>query len=388
MSAGHPQIAESVGRDAEALKRLALELHANPELGFAEHKAVAAQLTLLRRWGAKVVHPLASMDTAFKAAWGRGEPTVCFLSEYDALPEIGHGCGHNLIAAAALGAGRALAEAMKDDRLSGRVEVIGAPAEETSGGKVTMVERGVFEKVDVALMAHPSIRTTPWLGGTAVQSWVATFAGRAAHAAAAPEKGRNALDAVRLLFNGVDAWRQHLPESARVHGVVTDGGAAPNIIPERAECFFFLRSTDDDVLAEMVRRFKDIARGAAMMTDTTVTLRRKGMAYRAPRINDALNRAWVRAAAEAGLTPVTDAPPGRGSTDFADVSQVVPGAHVYFAVTRGKPASHSSAFAAAAGRPMALKNMLRAAEAMANVGYRYVADEAFRRSVADLFARR
>jgi len=309
------------------------------------------------------------------------------MAEYDALPEIGHACGHNLICAVALGAGRALAATLNKDRIPGTVVILGTPAEESAGGKVRMVERGAVKGVDVALMAHPSVRTTPWNGCTAVGSYDVTFKGAAAHAAVAPERGANALDAVRLLFAGVDAWRQQLPESSRIHGIVTDGGAAPNIIPETALCFFYVRSPDDAVLASMVKRFGDIAAGAALMTGTKVKVRPRGAAYKGPWVNGPLNEAYVAAAQDAGLKPVADVEPGRGSTDFSDISQATPGAHVYFGITRSKKlASHSPAFAAAAATPYAVKQMLRAAEALANMGYRFVTDEPFRRSVTDAFA--
>jgi len=385
---GHPAIHQSIAQSAEALTKLALDIHANPELGFAEHKALAWQTKLLRRWRFNVQAPFVGLDTAYKATIGRGKPTVCYMAEYDALPEIGHGCGHNLISAVALGAGRALTAALRKDKLPGTVVIMGTPAEETDGGKVRMVERGAMKGIDVALMAHPSIRTIPWNGSTAVQSYDVTFEGKSAHAAAGPEKGKNALDAARLLFAGVDAWRQHLEESSRIHGIITDGGAAPNIIPERASCFFFIRSPDDGVLAAMVKRFKSIAAGAAMMTETKAIVRAQGPGYKAPWLSRPLNDAYVAAAKAAGLRPVTDPGPGRGSTDFSDVSQVVPGTHVYFGIGRGKKlASHSPAFTAAAATPHALKQMLRAAEALANMGYRYVTDEDFRSDVTEAYRR-
>ncbi|MFW6146476.1 MAG: M20 family metallopeptidase [Planctomycetota bacterium] len=382
----HPLIAKTLAQSSSALETLALDIHATPELGYAEHKAVAWQTRLLKRWGFQVQRPFASLETAYRAAKGRGKPVVCFIAEYDALPEIGHACGHNLICAAALGAGRALAAALAKEDRPGTVVVMGTPAEEGGGGKVRMIARGAMKGLDMAIMAHPSANTQAWGGSTAIQSYEVSFAGQSAHAAGSPHEGRNALDAVRLLFAGVDAWRQQLRESSRVHGIVTDGGAAPNIIPDTASCHFFLRSPDDAVLAAMVRRFKAMATGAAMMTDTTATVRARDGGYKAPWPNGPLNDAWVEAADALKLKPKAEAEPGRGSTDFSDVSQVVPGSHVYFAITRKKDLpSHAPQFATAAASAYGLTQMRRAAEALANVGYRFATDDEFRRDVREAF---
>ncbi|NLF30695.1 MAG: M20 family metallopeptidase [Planctomycetes bacterium] len=382
----HPVIAKTIAQSSSALKKLALDIHAAPEPGYAEHKAVAWQTRLLKQWGFQVRRPFASLETAYRASAGKGKPVVCFMAEYDALPELGHGCGHNLICAAALGAGRALAAALKADRRAGTVVVMGTPAEEGGGGKVEMIDQGALKDVDMALMAHPSVRTQPWTGSTAIQRFEVSYAGQSAHAAAGPHRGRNALDAVRLLFAGVDAWRQQLPESSRVHGIVTNGGAAPNIIPDKAVCDFFLRSPQDDVLDAMVRRFQAIAKGAAMMTDTAVAIRTKDRPYKAPWLNAPLNDAWVETTAEMKLKPRIDAEMGRVSTDFSDVSQVVPGSHVYFGITRKENLpSHSPQFAEASASPFGVAQMLKAAEALANVGYRYATDDTFRKAVHDAY---
>jgi len=382
----HPIIAKTVAQSSDTLKRLALDIHATPELGYAEHKAVAWQTKLLKRWGFQVRQPYVRLDTAYRAVKGRGKPVVCFMAEYDALPEIGHACGHNLICTAALGAGRALAAALAQEKRPGTVVVLGTPAEEGGGGKVQMIARGALKGIDMAIMAHPSVRTQPWIGSTAIRSYHVSFAGQAAHAAGSPHEGRNALDAVRLLFSGVDAWRQQLRESGRVHGIITGGGAAPNIIPDSAACYFFVRSPDDAVLDDMVRRFKAIAGGAALMTDTEVTIRAADGGYKAPWINGPLNDAWVEATNALKLNCQTDVEPGRGSTDFSDVSQVVPGAHEYFAITRkDELPSHSPQFATAAASAYGLKQMLAAAEALANVGYRFATDDAFRRDVRQAY---
>lgn len=382
------RVRTSIARSAKALRELAGQVHRNPELGFQEKKACAWQLKLLKKWGFKVRLPFAGLQTAYKAVRGKGVPVFCFIAEYDALPEIGHACGHNLICAAAIGAGRALAELLEADGLPGTVVVLGTPAEESKGGKVIMIDNGALEDIDAAIEAHPSTRTTPDTGCTAIRRVAATFAGKAAHAAGSPELGRNALDAVMLLFAGVNAWRQHVIESDRIHGIVSDGGVVPNIVPETASCTFFLRSLDDAQLTRMIRRFRDIAKGAALMTGTKLELDEGSRGYKSRRPNPALNEAFVSAAGEAGLRPVIPERGGRGSSDFGDVSHVVPGVHVYFGISKKVIAAHSNAFREAAGSKYAQEQMLRAAEALAVVGYRFMTDEGFRRRVSAGFRKR
>jgi amidohydrolase len=367
---------------------LALQIHRNPELAYEEHRACAWQVALLRKWGFAVETPFCGLDTAFRATVGRGRPVFCLMSEYDALPELGHGCGHNLIAASALGAGVAVAAVLKEQRLPGTLVVMGTPAEESGGGKLALIRRGGLKGLDAVLMAHPSHQTTPDLGCTAVTHRRVVFTGRSAHAASCPERGRNALDAVLLLFQGVNAWRQHLPESARVHGIVTEGGDAPNIVPERAACDFFLRSPDDSVLAQMTARFTAIARGAALMTGTRVRVSAYGIPHKGRKPNGPLNAEFIRWAAPLGLDPVFPELPTRGSSDFGDVSHARPGAHVYFAISRKEVPGHSRALCQAAGSAFGRRQMLRAAEALAHVGSRFFADAGFRADVQADFLRK
>ena len=386
LTAVQERIDAALDREANALLELSHTIHANPEIRFEEVKASAWLADALEARGFEVERGVAELPTAFRAVKRGlpGGPTVAVLCEYDALPGLGHACGHNVIATMGAGAGFALAPLMRE--IPGTLVVMGTPAEEGGGGKVEMIDQGALKDVDMALMAHPSVRTQPWTGSTAIQRFEVSYAGQSAHAAAGPHRGRNALDAVRLLFAGVDAWRQQLPESSRVHGIVTNGGAAPNIIPDKAVCDFFLRSPQDDVLDAMVRRFQAIAKGAAMMTDTAVAIRTKDRPYKAPWLNAPLNDAWVETTAEMKLKPRIDAEMGRVSTDFSDVSQVVPGSHVYFGITRKENLpSHSPQFAEASASPFGVAQMLKAAEALANVGYRYATDDTFRKAVHDAY---
>ncbi len=379
------EIKKTIAKHSGQLESLAMKIHRNPELGFAETKACAWQVQLLKKWGFSVKTPFAGLSTAYNAVGGRGKPVFCLMAEYDALPEMGHACGHNLICAAAIGAGVALRDVMKREKIAGTVVVMGTPAEEAKGGKVKMMQKGALKGIDAAVMAHPLFRTTPDTGSTAFRPVDVSFDGVSAHAAASPEKARNALDAVMLLFAGVSAWRQQLPESSRIHGVVTEGGVVPNIIPDLASCRFYIRSPDEDVLADMVERFGDIVKGAALMTGTKARIAPALEAYRAHLINKPFNEAFMEAAEAVGLNPVIPDKPGRGSSDFGDVSCVVPGAHFYFGIARRVIAAHSVAFRKAAGSAYGLKQMLRAAEAMAQVGYRYFTDDAFGKNVHEDF---
>jgi amidohydrolase len=380
-------IKKTIAQESAELKKLALAIHGRPELGFQEKEACARQIELLKKWGFKVEHPYAGLTTAFKAVAGSTRPVIAFMSEYDALPEIGHACGHNLIAGAALGAGLALARALKVKKQPGTVVIMGTPAEESKGGKVVMIKNGALRGLDAVLMAHPNAVTRRDVGSSAIQRFTVAYRGLAAHAADSPELGRNALDAVMLFFHGVNAWRQQLPESCRIHGVVRQGGVAPNIIPAEASADFFLRALKDQVLDEMVKRFKNIAKGAALMTDCRLKMTPLKYSYMARNPNKILNLAFLEEAERLGMQPDYTEEIGRASSDFGDVSQAVPGVHVAFGIAadRGELAAHSVAFREAAASAYGLSQMLKVAAALACVGARFLREPEFRRQVKEAF---
>ena len=312
-------ISTSIEELSPVLKELALEIHDNPELGMEEFKAVDKQITLLKKWGFDVTSPFCGMETSYKAVFGAGGPVFCFMSEYDALPGVGHACGHNLICTASLGAGKALADAIKAKGIPGTVVVMGTPGEEGRGGKVEIVNQGGLEGLDAAIIAHPDKKTRTWKGCFAVERFDVVYTGKAAHASGAPEKGINALDAIMLLFHGINAWREHLPEKTRIHGIVTDGGEAPNIVPERAAASFYLRADKQQQVEDMMQRFKRIAEGAALMTDCGCAIESNEVGYKSGLPNEALNQAYFDAASELGMNPSIPDSMGRASTDFGDV---------------------------------------------------------------------
>lgn len=362
---------------------LASAIWHKPELGMEEKFACAGLTRLLAGLGFRVETPYCGLKTAFRAVRGSGRPAFCFVAEYDALPGIGHACGHNLIGTAAIAAGWAVAESLKKRHARGTVIVMGTPGEEGNGGKVLLLRRHALKGVDAAMMVHPLWQTRIDTGSTALRRLEVSFAGKAAHAAASPDLGLNALDAVMLVFSGVNAWRQQLPESARIHGVILEGGTRPNIIPEHAMGRFYLRSPEDAYLDKMERRFRDIVKGAALMTGTVPKIKYIDVPYMSRKPNPALNAAYFEATEMLGMKPLKTDKPGRGSSDFGDFSHAVPGIHPYFAITDKTIAGHSVEFARAAGTDFAMRQMLKAAAAMAATGYAFITEKKFRKQVAE-----
>ncbi|MCG8566561.1 MAG: M20 family metallopeptidase [Desulfobacterales bacterium] len=364
-----------------------LEIHAHPELSEEEFRACKIQMALLEGWGFSVEGNYKGLPTAFAATHGEGHPHICIMSEYDALPGMGHGCGHNLIAGTALATGIILKTLMEEKNIPGRLTVMGTPAEEKRGCKVDLIQAGALEDVDLVLMAHPSDHPTAQsTGSSGIMQFEVHFTGRESHAADAPEQGLNALDAVRLLFNGVDCWRQQLPETCRIHGIISQGGQAPNIIPGKGVADFYLRSFEMDYLESMAHRFKNMARGAALMTDTQVEVRPIPHTYKPTRSFDTLNKTFMDLARTLEMYPKW-MEPGRGSSDFGDVTHEVPGAHVYFNITQGDPqiVLHSKEFTQCAATPFALTQMEKMGLILARMGHRFFTDKDFQGQVREDF---
>ena len=359
------------------LVELALDIHAHPELNYQEQHAAQLLSETLEKHGFKVERGVGGVETAFTAtlSGGAGDgPTVAVLAEYDALPDIGHGCGHNLIAMAAIAAGLGLKANL--DKLPGRVMVIGTPAEEGGGGKIRMLDAGVFEGVDAVLSSHPSSNRTviptdipmgeSW--SLAMVGYRYIFHGKAAHAAAAPHEGINALNGVIHLFTGIDALRQHVREDVRIHGIITDGGRAPNVVPEYAAANFMLRCRDRDYLSDVVvGRVLQAAEGAAAMTGCRLEVEEYYPFYENVRPNAVIAGLLLNNAAVCGLK--LDEPlPGRqgsaASTDFGNVSQAVPAYELRYAVSEQPVASHSREMAETAVSEYALNAAINVAKAM------------------------
>ena len=369
------------------LRRLSDDVWSHPEILYQEKFAVQRCKEYLESRGYELTMPYCGIETAFRCEYGNGEgPVFAFCSEYDALPEIGHGCGHNLICAAGLAAFLAVAELLRKGELQGRVVLFGTPGEEGGGGKVKMQDAGCLDGIDAVAMVHPSAKTMVDIGSTSNCGLEIIFHGKASHAAGTPEKGINALDAAQLLFAGVNAYRQHIPEHARFHGVILDGGVAPNIVPDYARCRFYIRSGDESWSPILEKRFRDIVKGAELMTGASAEIKPFRPAYKARKPNGPMNRLYAECVEKLGLKTFAPDHPGRGSSDFGNFSQARPGIHAYFAVSdTAEPPGHSVEFCACAGKEVAFDNAMKAAAAIAQVGAKYISDSQFRKEVQEDF---
>jgi amidohydrolase len=364
-SAVKRRIAEAVEANRAGILDLSHTIHANPEPAFEEVLAAAWVAEMLRAHGYAVEHPAGSLATAVRATrrGGRGgdRPRVAVLAEYDALPGLGHGCGHNTMAASGVGAAIALAAVA--DELPGEIVFLGTPAEERGSGKQVMINDGLFDGLDAALLYHPCDRNHTEIAPLASEDVYVTFTGLQSHAASDPWNGKNALDALILLFSSVGLWRQQLRPEARVHGIVQEGGTAANIIPDRTRAWFMLRSPDRDEYERMKARFRDIAQGAALATDTQVEVVFSGGAT-TMRNNGPLVARW-RANAEAYGIVDEGHDPAYGSTDMANVSWVCPAIHPDLAIVDEPTPGHSTRFRDAAATPRADRTTLLAATLIA-----------------------
>lgn len=358
------RVCQKVDAVHDEVLAVARRIYEHPELAFEERLAAKELTTILRRHGFAVEWPVAGMETAFVAGLQRGEgPTIALLAEYDALPGIGHGCGHHLIAGASLAAALALASLEED--FPGELRLIGTPAEESGSGKVLLIEAGRFADVDAAMMFHPDRVNVVSDGCLAVRELWMRFHGKAAHASSCPDRGINALDACIQTFNALNAYRQHMPPETRVHGVITHGGEVPNVVPAFAEAQFFVRAADEVVLIHLMDRVKACARGAALSTGATVTFE-EGHGCR-PLDPDPLLAGWFRRNLERFGLPISERGREMGSTDMGDVSQVCRAIHPYLAMI--DPADdvdfHTEAFTERAGRDRAWKAMFDAGKLLA-----------------------
>jgi amidohydrolase len=373
---------DAVDRWAGELVETADWIHAHPELGHQEFEASKRLAEILATNGAQVEMGTAGMETAFKAVLaGSGDgPTIAVLAEYDALPTLGHGCGHNLIATSALGAGLALTDVLGE--LPGSVWVLGTPAEESAaknaGGKVHMVRAGIFDDVDASIMFHPAAETTMTdERSLAARGFEFSFHGKAAHAAGAPEEGINALDAVVAMYNAVSMMRQQVRSDVRIHGIILAGGAAANIIPDYCAIRYRTRSDDADYLEEVVQKVIACAEGAAKATGC----RLEWTEYMPPYENTVPNRTLMglmkdNLEALGVEVATTRKRTSRGSTDFGNVSRVVPGVEARIAITEHWDVpGHSERFEQAAGTDLGRQAMLNAAKALAMTTIDLLADE-------------
>lgn len=394
------EVMQKVEGLAPELVEISRFLHENPELSFQEFKAKARLAEVLKRYGFGVVEGIAGFETAFLALYPpspcpfplRGEgvrersPTIAFLAEYDALPGLGHACGHNLIAASSVGAALALKPFV--ERLGGRILLFGCPAEEKGGGKIPLIKAGLFDGVDCALLIHPDNRTLTSSRSLAMRKLEVDFFGKAAHAAAAPHLGVNALDAVILSFVNINALRQHLRPDARVHGIITHGGRAPNIIPDYASARFLIRALDMDYLEVLHQKVEGCFEGAALAAGARFQLRIQEQ-YEPLLPNDTLSRLFKRNLEMLGV-PIDQEPEDQqlGSTDVGNLSRVVPALQPSIAICKPSVPCHSPEFAEAASSEEGHRMMLLATKALALTALDLFADPERLQQVKAEFAMR
>src|SRR3954469_16329153 len=364
------QAIAEVDRWAPAIWEAAQTIGRNPELGHQEHQAVATLTGLLAEGGIEAEVGIAGLATAWRARIGSGRrPGVAILAEFDPLPNIGHGCGHNLIGPSAVGAGLALATIAQ--YLPGSVLVLGTPAEESavdnSGGKVHLIRAGELDNVDASIMFHPSQYTNISIEGSLAARGVDfIFHGKAAHASLYPWEGVNALDAVMHTFAGVNAMRQHVKPDIRIHGVVTNGGGVPNVVPALASCRFRVRAPDAEELEAVFRRVVQCAEGGALMSGARLEVREYMPPYENVVPNLTLARAFKRNLEALGLEVLPERPePGLGSTDFGNVTRRVPAIEAGISISEPGVPHHSAAFAEAALSEKAHGAVLAAAKGLA-----------------------
>ena len=386
------KVVAAIEEERDALIALSKFIHSHPEIAMQEVESSRACADFLAERGFAVEWGVAGLPTAFRASAGSGPPTIAYLSEYDALPGVGHGCGHNLIAIAGVGAGIGLRAALDD--VGGSVVVFGTPAEEAINGKAIMAEAGMFAGVDAAMGAHPgtSEATCPTVEGSgqvlACQGIRIVFHGRAAHAAADPHNGINALNSLIETFNGINALRQHIRPDARIHGIITAGGEAPNVVPDYAAGEFLVRAATASYLSELIDHVQRIAAGAAAMTGATLEFSFSEHGTSDMVTNRTLARRIKKYLDELGMVlPEAKPNPPGGSTDWGNVSYLVPSVETHYPILDHVCTWHSAEVVAAADSAQGYDNTLIVAKALAITGLDLLRDEHLLVEVRDEFAR-
>jgi len=378
-------IIAGVDRRKDDLLKLSLRIHSNPEVAFREEKAAAWLSEVLEGEGFSVERGICQIPTAFRASFGQGEPRVAFLAEYDALPGLGHGCGHNIIGTASLAAGLAAKEIVA--QTSGSVLVIGTPAEEAAGGKVYMAARGAFDGLDCAMLAHPGNRDAVITHALACLELDVEFFGKAAHAAARPEAGVNALDAMIIAFSSLGMLRQQLRDSARLHGIITDGGQAVNVIPHHTAASLLLRARDDSYLEEIKEKVLSCFLAAAQASGCRLEYRwGEESRYKAMRTNLALAEAYQRNIESIGRRIAEpEARPAVGSTDMGNVSAIVPAIHPTVAIAPPEFPIHTVEFREIAASEAGHQGLIDSAKALAMTAVDVLTNADLRRRMAEEF---
>lgn len=367
------------------LKELNEYIYKNPELGREEFKACEAHKNLLKKYGFEVEENYIGIPTAYLAKYSSGKKgiKIGYLAEYDALPEIGHGCGHNILGTTSIGAGILLKEYI--DEFGGEVLIFGTPAEETFGAKVDMAEAGCFDNIDVAMISHPTGKNHEKSGTSqAMEALQFTFRGKTAHAAGDPYNGINALDGVIQFFNSVNALRQQTKTSARIHGIISNGGEAANIIPDLAVSNFYIREATTKEMLKLSERVKNCAKGAALATGTSLEIENYEYTFKHLVTNEKLSSIYTKNLELQGIKDIPMSDP-TGSSDCGDVSHHCPTIHTYFPISKCELTGHSLEFAKATITEEAYKGMKEAIFALVMTGKDILSDPNLLKEIKDEF---
>ncbi len=382
-------IIDAIDQHKKTFEEISIYIGENPELGHEEFKASAVLIKTLLEHDFKVEREFCGLPTAFRAVFDSGKegPVIGFMSEYDALPEVGHACGHNLIGTMGIAAGIGLSKVLAET--GGKVIVYGTPAEETKGGKVTMAEEEIFAELDVAMMVHPLDNNMKSGSSLAMDAIQFEFFGKAAHAAASPHMGINALDAVLQTFNSINALRQHVTSDARIHGIIPEGGKAANVVPDYAVAQFYVRAAKREYVNELVEKVKKCAEGAALQTGATLTVSNYEFSYDDMITNDTLSEAFNKELVSLGIPEgeIYEQRDGSGSLDMGNVSQAVPSIHPYIKICNEAYACHTHEFREAAMTNQAREAMIVGAKSMALTGYEVLTNPVLLQQIKDEFNR-
>lgn len=380
-------ILDAINENESIFKNISIYIGENPELGHEEFKACKILTDTLKEHQFAVETGICDLPTAFKATFDSGKigPVIGFMAEYDALPELGHACGHNLIGTMGIAAGIGLSKVLSET--GGKVIVYGTPAEETKGGKVTMAEAGIFEELDVAMMVHPLDNYLKSGDSLAMDAIQFEFFGKSAHAAASPHLGINALDAVLHTFNSINALRQHIKPDARIHGVITEGGKAANIVPDYAVAQFYVRAGKREDVNILVEKVKQCAEGAALQTGATVKSSFYEFSYDDMITNLTLSAVFTKQLISLGVeeTDIHEQRDGSGSLDMGNVSQVVPSIHPYVKICNEAYACHTHEFREAAMTDQGRDAMILGAKSMALTGLEILTDKELLAAIKEEF---
>ncbi|WP_404355031.1 M20 family metallopeptidase [Cytobacillus firmus] len=384
---GKNLIIDQIDELQDDFNRISTYIGENPELGHEEYKACKVLTEELKKHGFTVEIGTCGLPTAFTATYDSGKegPVVGYMSEYDALPEVGHACGHNLIGTMGIAAGIGLSKVIHET--GGKVIVFGTPAEETKGGKVTMAEAGIFDALDAAIMVHPLDNYVKSGSSLAMDAIQFEFFGKSAHAAASPHLGINALDAVLQTFSSINALRQHIKPDARIHGIITEGGKAANVVPDYAVAQFYVRAAKRQYVNELVEKVKKCAEGAALQTGAEMKWSFYEFSYDDMVTNSPLSEAFNKELISLGVIEeeIMEQKDGSGSLDMGNVSQAAPSIHPYIKITNEAYACHTHEFREAAMSEQAGEAMILGAKAMALTGYEVLTNKELLKRVKEEF---